>query len=235
MVNTSDSETLPARRPNQRRGRNNERQRGPKLEIGEGPEQQSLETTAPTAETTDRVVNPEIEAVRPPRRDRAAPAAGVPPVDIVVSTEDSSTVAAEAELPPADSQPAKVDQDVVANAWDASVATVVAGMEVSEAPVAEELEMVAKVEPVASPSSASKEPLVDHSKSYVRPANDPRANPKPVTHTEVANVLHSVSRTRPLDTSLPVSIERNPRPLARPANDPRVMGARRTDTGAFAG
>ena len=228
-ANTAESENLPPRRPNQRRGRNNERQRGPKLEIGDGQDQQSLDIAA-TDEAIGTAANPPTEAPRPPRRERPVPAA-----NSVDSAADDFTD--HAKVPPlqADSSPANIDQDAVANAWETSAATVAAGMEVSEAAAADEPEVVANMEPAISPVSTALETPVDQSKSYVRPANDPRANPKPVTQTEVANVSYSVSRTRPLDTSLPVSIERNPRPLARPANDPRVMGARRTNTEAFAG
>lgn len=55
-----------------------------------------------------------------------------------------------------------------------------------------------------------------------RAANDPRLNPKPVREIEVENVIFSIQPGQPLDTTKPVNIDCNPRPLARPANDPRV-------------
>lgn len=231
VVNAVEGEAMPPRRPNQRRGRNNERQRGPKLEIGEG-QRQPTQHTAAIEEPVDEVANPSVETPRPPKRERPAPMAKPNGVD---SAQESLPAEAIAQPAQVDSSPAVVDQDAVASAWQESAAAVTAGVEVSEAVVTDEPATIAKVEPAPSAASTVMDAPVDQSKSYVRPDNDPRANPKPVTHTEVANVLHSISRTRPLDTSLPVSIERNPRPLTRPANDPRVMGTRRNDTEAFAG
>lgn len=57
---------------------------------------------------------------------------------------------------------------------------------------------------------------------YSRASNDPRSNPKPVVDTQIDDIVMKISLTSPLDTALPARIERNPRPLRRPANDPRV-------------
>ena len=58
-------------------------------------------------------------------------------------------------------------------------------------------------------------------KSYTRPLNDPRLQPKPVTQVTVSNVEYDVKMSRALDTSQPAAIERTPRSINRPANDPR--------------
>lgn len=224
ITSGAENEALPSRRPSNRRGRNNERQRGPKLDIGEGLEPQ----TAAHAETAEEAAAPaqtvRTEGQRPPRQPRPAPAA-----------EAVAAVAAE----PSASQPSVPEQAAVPASTAEPVVETTPAV-VAPAPVAVE----ATTESVAAETIQADEPLVaaapasaDQAKSYPRAANDPRANPKPVTHTEVASVLYSVSRSRPLDTSLPVSIERNPRPLARPANDPRVAGtvSGRTKSEAFAG
>lgn len=55
-----------------------------------------------------------------------------------------------------------------------------------------------------------------------RATNDPRTNPQPVKKIAVSNVDRVINHSEPLDTALPANIERNPRPLRRPANDPRA-------------
>ncbi len=55
-----------------------------------------------------------------------------------------------------------------------------------------------------------------------RATNDPRTNPQPVRKVEVSNVDRIINQSGPLDTALPANIESNPRPLRRPANDPRA-------------
>ena len=58
-------------------------------------------------------------------------------------------------------------------------------------------------------------------KGYARPSNDPRLNPRPVVDLEISSQTLSVSLSDPLDTSKAAEIAHNPRPLTRPANDPR--------------
>ena len=59
-------------------------------------------------------------------------------------------------------------------------------------------------------------------RQYSRAANDPRSTPKPVEHTQVLSIETVITLSEALDTTLPALIERKPRDIARPANDPRV-------------
>lgn len=92
-----------------------------------------------------------------------------------------------------------------------------------------------ETQPHAPSPAPSKQPAEDRgaSTATIEPAkvgpaaragNDPRVNPRPVSDIKLADIQLNIQRTRPLDTSLPVNILRNPRPLTRPANDPRVSG-----------
>lgn len=63
---------------------------------------------------------------------------------------------------------------------------------------------------------------VTQTASKGRAANDPRSNPRPARRIEVSNVDRIINQSGPLDTALPANIESNPRPLRRPANDPRA-------------
>ena len=56
----------------------------------------------------------------------------------------------------------------------------------------------------------------------VRASNDPRRAPKPVASIQIVTEAPVRQQARALDTSLPPSVEHNPRPIARPANDPRL-------------
>ena len=56
---------------------------------------------------------------------------------------------------------------------------------------------------------------------YVRPANDPRIAPRPFGEFDVNTIEQAVAFSAPLDTGLAAEIQRDPRDIGRPANDPR--------------
>lgn len=56
----------------------------------------------------------------------------------------------------------------------------------------------------------------------VRASNDPRKAPKPVNQVSIITETIESQASRALDTSLPPSVDHNPRPLSRPSNDPRL-------------
>lgn len=55
-----------------------------------------------------------------------------------------------------------------------------------------------------------------------RASNDPRKAPKPVSQVSIITETIESHTSRALDTSLPPSVDHNPRPLTRPSNDPRL-------------
>ncbi|MCE3252742.1 MAG: ribonuclease [Cellvibrio sp.] len=55
-----------------------------------------------------------------------------------------------------------------------------------------------------------------------RASNDPRKAPKPVSKVSIITETIESQASRALDTSLPPSVDHNPRPLTRPSNDPRL-------------
>lgn len=77
------------------------------------------------------------------------------------------------------------------------------------------VEIPTPAEPIAT------EATVQAVKSYSRPTNDPRVNPKPAGNVAIENVSAEAALGLPLDTSKPAQIERNPRQFSRAANDPR--------------
>lgn len=58
--------------------------------------------------------------------------------------------------------------------------------------------------------------------SPARASNDPRKAPKPVSQVSIITETIESQASSALDTSLPPSVDHNPRPLTRPSNDPRL-------------
>ena len=84
-----------------------------------------------------------------------------------------------------------------------------------------ETETPMAAQPEISTTSAQTETDSTSSPDVVRASNDPRRAPKPVAVHIVTETLTRV-QPRALDTSMPANVEHNPRPLARPSNDPRL-------------
>lgn len=83
-------------------------------------------------------------------------------------------------------------------------------------------------------SSANGEPLTNATQELIaspqeqeasapaRAGNDPRNAPKPVNNVSIITESYEPPVSKALDTSLPPGVDHNPRPLARPSNDPRL-------------
>lgn len=69
-------------------------------------------------------------------------------------------------------------------------------------------------------TSASEDPATNA--TGTRASNDPRSAPKPLAAIKIVTETPVRQQSRALDTSLPPSVEHNPRPITRPANDPRA-------------
>ncbi|AMX02489.1 ribonuclease E [Microbulbifer thermotolerans] len=76
----------------------------------------------------------------------------------------------------------------------------------------------------AEPSSTTVpvEPSVPVKAAPTRAVNDPRVNPQPLRELAIVTERRDIGSQRPLDTTQPAGVEHKPRPLPRPANDPRV-------------
>ena len=87
-----------------------------------------------------------------------------------------------------------------------------------ESSVIEETPSTERVSSEEMPKSEAVDTIV----SYTRASNDPRSNPKPVGNIDVKTIETQIQLSSPLDTALTADIAHNPRPLARPHNDPRL-------------
>lgn len=77
----------------------------------------------------------------------------------------------------------------------------------------------AKIEPIAEePAPVSR----SYSPDMGRASNDPRQNPKPVADIAIETKTVEIPQSQALNTAIPAAIEHSPRPISRPANDPRV-------------
>ena len=127
----------------------------------------------------------------------AEPKVIVKPEEPAAEIENKPSIAqAELELTPATETAAKASKKVEAKPADETA----------------EKEPVKAVEPVSIPAQ----------RELTRTSNDPRLAPKPVANTLITSVSSSVHMGRPLNTGEPAKIERKPRDIKRPANDPRA-------------
>lgn len=83
----------------------------------------------------------------------------------------------------------------------------------------EPVEEVKKVDETPNPKPEEPSPTAAP-KTYSRPSNDPRSNPKPA-QAVVSTVESKSYVAKALNTDLPSPIDHQSRPLERPANDPR--------------
>ncbi len=191
---------------------------------------------APEAAETDAKEAPARPRERQARKPQSAPAQEptIEPVGEPLSEANATPVSA------ADSAAQTTDQTTAeATAADSTPTEESIGtVDIAPQPAAEP---AAKQVPDASESTvntgvAVEEPASDSkAQSYQRAANDPRKNPKPINRISVATVPFEVSMSRPLDTRQPAVIERHPRDIARPANDPRLTRDQRTSSEATPG
>lgn len=70
--------------------------------------------------------------------------------------------------------------------------------------------------------TAERQTITEVNVPTVRASNDPRSAPKPIGRISIITETIENQTSRALDTSLPPSVEHNPRPINRPLNDPRL-------------
>lgn len=190
-----DKENRPAKRPANRRGKSQQKQRGPipeeaRTDTDNAPSNEAA--TTPVAETKVEAKQeraPEIvpTQTKPREESPAAP------------TSTASQTPAEKPAPMPASQP-------TAEARPAA--------ETKPAAIAAEPTKQKEAPAAAEQATAAKKPRS-------RPSNDPRSKPKSASTTTVTSVTVEPKMGRALNTAAPVEIERKPRNLRRPTNDPR--------------
>jgi ribonuclease E len=222
----------PAKRPAGRRTRSQQRRRSRRDEFvatEQTPEQQAeIEFAAPETTELNRQVNAAIDAQE---IAHASPAPAVVPVEATVAKEDFSLLESNLATAIAETKTAPVEQHEVATAAPKAEAVfeeVAAPALEPEASAAATVTSVNVTEEVSAPAPT----VVESAEESVaeRASNDPRRAPKPVANIQIVTEAPIRQQARALDTSLPPSVEHNPRPIPRPANDPRLAKQERSSS-----
>ncbi|ACR11393.1 ribonuclease E [Teredinibacter turnerae T7901] len=142
----------------------------------------------------------------------------------IVESAEVQVEAATEEDKPADTAPTPNVADAPSESAAGDAVEIAETVEADSVEPAESAPVVAQDEAAAPASStntaiASDEP--SEPAKHERASNDPRYMPKPVVNVQVISVNHEIRMGRPLDTSEPANIVRNPRDLQRAPNDPR--------------
>lgn len=222
----------PAKRPAGRRTRSQQRRRSRRDDFVPAGEQQGEIEFASADTELNKQVNDAIDA------QEAIQAVGSAPVvaaqeNVVASHVASHELAAiESNLLAAisETKTTPVEQPFV-QAVDATEVKAVAEVAAPKAPVITPTPVAVDAFPtavndqvtdavVSAPEVVASTP--EAIQGDVRASNDPRRAPKPVASIQIITEAPVRQQSRALDTSLPPSVEHNPRPIARPANDPRL-------------
>lgn len=218
IENKIEQEDRPQRRPNNRRPKPHERQRGPRTEeattqeatsdqpidLAELEEQLSAAIAENQKARQEAPVNPFIDT--PVAQPESAPEAIAQAL-----VESAPVILTEAAQ---DEPPRQEALELVAH----SSAPITVVSEPEEIATAAKPAVITTT-PASAPAPMAA-PAVPH--DGARASNDPRINPKPIK-SEVLHVAAAPIIFRALDTTLPAAIERQPRDLQRPLNDPRSL------------
>ncbi|QEY14868.1 ribonuclease E [Cellvibrio sp. KY-GH-1] len=242
VVTTNDNqddgdELRPSKRPAGRRTRSQQRRRN-RREEGENQTQENQEelSSAQPQETAPAVLSESAQlaqqisaaiaehaqqqATKPaPLFDAAQPANEATTADVAfnqATTSNSSTnieqVAAGVETPKIDVIPTLQPTDLPSSSEQKQT-----GEELKSEVIATIMPQEVTVETTERKTITE----VDITSAPTRAGNDPRNAPKPIGNISIITETIESQASRALDTSLPPSVDHNPRPISRPSNDPR--------------
>ena len=220
-------EDRPAKRPSNRRGRSQERKRGPKPEAA-ATENTNLDQQVTTAiDTAEKEFSAPSASAKPTETTQASKPAIEPVAKALENDSQLSDAIAEysssAKPDASNSQTRSTTNTPSTSTDDANKNPVVEKAVIEKPAKAEAKATVAEAQP--EPAKEAAEPVqaaAPTERSFTRPTNDPRTQPKPVSNALISSVAVDVQMSRPLDTSTTPEIVRQPRNLGRPANDPRA-------------
>ncbi|MBU3070484.1 ribonuclease E [Aestuariicella sp. G3-2] len=204
-------------------------------DTGESQKQPAADTAqAASQEQSDTPADKPQETAQKPAEQQQKPAAVKPEQPQAPASEQPQTTAekpAEAAKPAAPAkeaeteavapQPAEEAPETVTEAEEAEVKPATPVAPAAEKPAASVATPAEDAAPVAENTKSETAEAPKKPATYSRASNDPRLNPRPVVNLEIGSKTVHVSLSAPLDTSKAAEIAHNPRPLARPANDPR--------------
>lgn len=137
---------------------------------------------------------------------------------LTLAQHDKSTEVTQQELTTNAAETAKNEQEAILPTQPEAEA-VIAAIEFTA-------EETSKIETQTAAEQTHTEPGSSLAKTETtvppRASNDPRKAPKPIAKINIVTETIAAPISRALDTSLPPSVDHNPRPLSRPSNDPRL-------------
>jgi len=195
------------------------------------PESASAEHSEPKA-----AAQPATDAKEEPKQDKPKHAASESESESEAQAEANVAEAPKADVEAdvkaedsADTQETHLEGDLLAEnqeeaeaklADDAETAAVADTSVEASNEEASDAEAEAETSEAATPAPQTAQ--AEKSGTPARASNDPRINPKPLVDLQIVTARPEIGELRPLDTAQPAQIEHNPRPLQRPANDPRT-------------
>jgi len=227
----------PAKRPAGRRTRSQQRRRSRRDDFvsAEQPGEQQAEIEfASTEGELNQQVNAAIDAQEAAQFAPAPVVAAQENVVVPAPTVNHDLAAIESNLIAAISETKSVQAEQPSAPVDTEVkAAPIARSVAAEAPVAAPAPVIADTattavnEQITDATVATHESITSTETESTPPVigranNDPRRTPKPVSSIQILTEAPVRQQSMALDTSLPPSVEHNPRPIARPANDPRL-------------
>ncbi len=229
-VQLENDDQRPSKRPAGRRTRSQQRRRAPRRDDVASDEQQGeKEFTTTEAETTNQVTSAPV-VIRPvvaqtsennPPKENSAPKSITAQYIAKSAASEHDLAVIESNLLAAISQTNAVQASTI----ETTVAPHIA-RERAEKTVATKQE----AEVTAAPNTVNEQiidritlPVIEEpAATGARASNDPRLAPKPLAAIQIVTETRTPKQSSTLDTSLPPSVEHNPRPITRPANDPRI-------------
>ena len=232
----------PAKRPAGRRTRSQQRRRSRRDDVVPGEQQGEQQAEIEFAGSNTDLNNQINDATDALKVAQASPIPVVSAQEIAAVTSPAAAhelAAIESNLLAAisETKPATIETPTVSPGVQAVVATEVKTVAEVSAPVEAVATNAAPVAAEASspevnvqvtdagivpPETSAPVAEAESIPVGVRASNDPRRAPKPVASLQIVTEAPPRQQASTLDTSLPPIVEHNPRPIARPANDPRL-------------
>lgn len=223
--NYESDDQRPSKRPAGRRTRSQQRRRSRRDEFGNEEQQNDLDFSA-TAESnnqsTDVATTPVTVQATDATQESAIKAVPAEKVELDLAAIESNLIAAISQTQIATQETKSVDSTSFAPVAQDNTA-------ITAAPIAEEkVEATPEVAPPTTVNPQITDAVVEvksdaeNNGTAVRASNDPRLAPKPLTSVQIVTETPTRQQARALNTSLPPAVEHNPRPIARPSNDPRL-------------
>ena len=235
VSNANENRDRPAKRPSGKRGRPQQRRRGRRdnapesvasKEVGElnnqveaaiqsqQSEQEKSRSQKPAPKAAAESTKKPVASQNKPKRQDVTESAKPETSEAAISKPAQPQQAPVVEVTePVQEAPAAEKQEAPAQETAEKPA-----VEVQQERAPADTETEVKVE---TPTEAEEVTAPAGPRTYQRAANDPRLAPREVKAT-VTSINKEITMSAPLDTAVTPDIVSNPRPLARPANDPRV-------------